>query len=241
MRLERTARERLVSLVMPVRNCERYVGAAISSALAQSVPPREIVVVDDGSTDGTSAVLAGFGPPVRVLEQEPHGQFHATNRAVAATTAPVLAFLDADDLLTPDSLAVRIDRLLAEDAPEAVSGRTQQFISPELLPEAAERFRFDPRPVAGALFQTTLIRRDAFDRIGPLRSDLSTSANIDWMSRARAGALRLVGISDVVALRRLHDSNVGITRAVEKQGDLLTVVRAHRQRLALPEQDASEC
>ena len=228
----------LVAVIVPVRDCERYVNEAVDSLLAQTAPPREIVVIDDGSSDGTPDALARYGDPVRVVRQEPVGQFAAINHGIEVSTAPVLAFLDADDLYPPDSLAVRLARLLADDAPEAVFGRIIQFVSPELGPEASTRFRFDPEPPHAELFQAQLIRRAAFERVGPLRTDWATSANLEWTSRARGAGLRSVIVPDVVARRRLHGKNVGITRAAQKNLDLLRMVRQHRHRIEAAESES---
>ncbi len=162
--------------------------------------------------------------------KHPCGQFAAQNRGIAATRAPLLAFLDSDDLFTPSAIEVRQARLGAADAPDAVFGRTEQFVSPELSPEAAARIRYEAGPVRGELFQTMLIRRPAFERVGPLDNSIRTAGNIDWISRARVAGIRSVDIDDVVVHRRLHATNIGITAADQKRRDLLRVVRAHRQR-----------
>jgi GT2 family glycosyltransferase len=80
------------------------------------------------------------------------------------------------------------------------------------------------------LFQAMLIRRRAFERVGPLAEDHATSANIDWMSRARTAGLRTVDIPDVVARRRIHGGNLSIVEGGRKNADLLRVVRAHHNR-----------
>ena len=224
----------LVAVIVPVRDCERYVNEAVDSLLAQTALPREIVVVDDGSTDGTPDVLARYGDPVRVVRQEPLGQFAAANRGIEVSTAPVLAFLDADDLYPPDSLAVRLARLLADDAPDAVIGGMLQFVSPEFGPDAAARFRFDPEPAHAEMFQARLIHRAAFERVGPVLTDWATSANLEWASRARAAGVRTVTVPEVVVRRRLHGNNVSITRGAQKQRDLLRLVREHRHRIEGP-------
>lgn len=220
-----------VAVVMPVRNGAAYVAEAIDSILAQTVPPAEVVVVDDGSDDATPRILAGFGDRIRTIRQATAGQFVAMNRAIAATSAPVLGFLDADDLFVPRSLEVRLARLTAGDAPEAVYGRIEQFVSPELAPEEVARLRYDTGHVQGELFQAMLIRRVAFERVGPLDVGPTTSANIDWVSRARAAGLVSVRIDDLVARRRLHLTNIGRTAAEQKRQDLLEIVRRHRQRV----------
>ena len=80
------------------------------------------------------------------------------------------------------------------------------------------------------MFQTMLIRRAAFDRVGPLVPDYVIGANIDWMSRARAANLRAADVPEVVAWRRIHGSNLGIAERERQSVDLVRVVRAHRRR-----------
>jgi glycosyltransferase involved in cell wall biosynthesis len=220
-----------VSVVVAVRDGERYLAEALDSILGQSVPPGEVVVVDDGSTDSTQAVLEPYAGRVRIVAQDPEGVAAALNRGVAASTGELLAFLDADDVWPPTSLECRAGRLAAPDRPEAVFGRIAQFVSPELDPAEAREFRLDPTPVHAPMFQTMLIRRRAFDRVGPLATDYVIGANIDWVSRARAAGVRTAQVEDVVAMRRLHESNLGVTERRRQTEDLVRVVRAHRRRM----------
>jgi glycosyltransferase involved in cell wall biosynthesis len=220
-----------VSVVIAVRDGERYLAETLDSILGQSAPPGEVIVVDDGSTDGTRAVLDPYVGRVRIVAQQPAGVAAALNRGIAASSGELLAFLDADDLWPPISLECRLTRLAAADRPEAVFGRIAQFVSPELRDaHGARRFRFDPAPVHAPMFQTMLIARAAFDRVGPLATDYVTGANIDWVSRARAVRVRTAEVDDVVALRRLHESNLGVIERERQTEDLVRVVRAHRRR-----------
>ena len=228
-----------VSAVMAVRDGEQYLAEALDSILEQSVPPDEVVVVDDGSVDGTSAVLSAYGAALRVIQQAASGQAAAINAAVAAATGTVLAFLDADDTWEPDAQRVRLERLHQPDAPDAVFGSIVQFVSPELGPDAAAAFHFDPGPTPGTLLQAMVIRRAAFDRVGQLDTTLPSAANIDWMSRARVAGLQFAAIDDVVARRRLHRSNMGVTMGPRRLKALTDVVRMHRERTrdSTPESD----
>jgi glycosyltransferase involved in cell wall biosynthesis len=227
-----------VSVVLAVRDGERYLAEALESILGQGPPPGEIVVVDDGSTDSTPAVLESFGDAIRVISQAPAGQAAATNRGIHECTGELVAFLDADDVWTADSLKVRLQRLHASDRPDAVFGSMEQFVSPE-IPNADRRFyRFDPEPRAVPLFAGLLVHRSAFDRVGNLEAGLQTGANVDWISRARVAGVQLVAIPDVVFRRRLHDMNLGITMRGGARQDLLAVVRAHRARQADPPVDS---
>ena len=91
----------LISILIAVRDGGLYLREAIESALDQPGANVEVVVVDDGSTDGSVAVAQSFGDAVRLLCQEPLGIGPARNAAVAASTGAFLAFLDADDRFRP--------------------------------------------------------------------------------------------------------------------------------------------
>jgi len=103
----------LVSVIVPTYNCAAFVRSAIDSVLAQSYAPIEVVVVDDGSTDETLAVLSGFGERIRVFSQSNAGPAAARNRAVAQAHGEYLAFLDGDDLWLPGHLEGLMQHLVA--------------------------------------------------------------------------------------------------------------------------------
>ena len=97
----------LVNVVIPAFNCGHYIGAALESALSQSVGDVEPIVVDDGSSDDTRQVVARFGARVRYFHQLNQGPGAARNVALRVSTAPFLAFMDADDLWEKDHLLVK--------------------------------------------------------------------------------------------------------------------------------------
>jgi len=219
-----------VSVVVPVRNVERYIGEALDSILRQSIAPGEVIVVDDGSTDATPTVLERYSGELRVLRQENAGVAAALNHGIAAVQGTLVAFLDADDVWLPNALACRLVRMDAPDAPDAVFGQVEQFVSPDLGAVRASRFRFDPAPQHVALFGSMLVRRRVLDEVGPLDPAYVTGSNIDWVSRARATGMREVEVPDVVMRRRLHETNLGVLHGDRKRSELIRVVRAHRHR-----------
>lgn len=88
----------LVSIIIPAFNAEDYLALAINSALSQTYKPIEIIVVDDGSTDGTLEIANSFGAPVRVISQENRGCGGARNKGFANAHGSIIALLDADDI-----------------------------------------------------------------------------------------------------------------------------------------------
>ena len=105
------------SVVIAVHNGGRTLKRAIDSVLAQTRPPHEVIVVDDGSTDASAEIAAGYGAPVRVLRQENRGVSAARNAGVAAASGDWIAFLDADDYYYPERLALAAEAI--ERFPEA--------------------------------------------------------------------------------------------------------------------------
>jgi glycosyltransferase involved in cell wall biosynthesis len=222
-----------VTVVVAVRDGARYLAAALDSVFAQDPPPREVIAVDDGSTDDTMTVLRRYAPAVQTLRQPPAGQPAALNRGIAAATSEWVAFVDADDEWTPASLAVRWAKVTPDV--DLVSGRVEQFVSPELPPETQARFRFDPEPSRGQVFGSILVRRAVLASVGELDESLPSASTIDWISRARSAGVRMVLLDDVVLRRRLHERNLGVTNDDEvTRRALRDVVRAHHARRQEP-------
>ncbi len=103
----------LVSVVIPVYNGERYLAASLESVLKQTYQHFEVIVVDDGSTDGSRALLATYEPRVRVIAQRNSGVSAARNLAAASAQGELIAFLDADDLWDDGKLAAMVDLMQA--------------------------------------------------------------------------------------------------------------------------------
>ncbi|HCD99918.1 MAG TPA: family 2 glycosyl transferase, partial [Armatimonadetes bacterium] len=102
------------SVIVPCFNASRTLAAAIDSALAQTHPDTEVVVVDDGSTDGSGEIAESYGERIVLVRQPNRGLSAARNAGVAASSGEFLTLLDADDVLLPECVARRV-RMLQED------------------------------------------------------------------------------------------------------------------------------
>lgn len=219
-----------ISVVIPVYNGARYLGAALDSVLGQTRPPDEVVVVDDGSTDATPAVMASYGTRIVAVRQENRGGAAATNRGIGAATGEVLAFLDADDLWLPGKLALQLAALATTDA---AFGHIVQFISPDLPPERAATMHCPSAPQPGLCKTAMTIRRAAFDRVGGFDETLSAVDFVDWYPKAIEAGLRMAMLPEVVARRRIHDSNNGVRlRDAQRSGNVDAIKRALDRRRA---------
>jgi len=218
-----------VGVVIAVRDGARYLGEALDSVLAQDPVPDEVVVVDDGSTDGLASVLECYAAPVRYVRREPMGFSCALNHGIAECRAEVLGFCDADDLWAPDKQAVQVTALNTDPDCEGVTGHVQQFVSPELAEDGTVRILHD-HAMPARLLGAVLLRRDALDRVGPFDEELTHLANLDWFSRADQRGLRLCSVDTIVLLRRVHDANLGLRDQSGARTDMLEVLRRDRHR-----------
>src|SRR3990170_3710291 len=105
---ESAGRDPLVSVILVVRDRAWCVGRAISSVLAQSYANLELIVVDDGSTDGTRAAIESFGDRLRFFPRAPEGPYEARNFALKQARGELIAFIDSDDSWRPDKLAAQV-------------------------------------------------------------------------------------------------------------------------------------
>jgi glycosyltransferase involved in cell wall biosynthesis len=221
----------LISCIVPVYNGERYLAEALDSILAQTYRPLEILVVDDGSTDRTPEVIAGYGSAARTLHQPNAGPAAARNRGIAAASGAFLAFLDADDRWHPAKLERQMMRFAARPELDASVTLAQNYWIPELQAEAERhRDRRYSQPVPGYVCQTLLARRALFEAIGEFDSltynrEHPLGEDNDWFLRAREHGAVIELLPEVLLQRRLHLSNLSHHRRDELPDILLDVVK----------------
>jgi len=196
-----------VGVALPVYNGERYLAAALGSVLDQSFPVSDVVVVDDGSEDGSHAVASAVGPPVRVVRQPHAGVGVARSLAVRLVRGEFILLLDADDLLTRSSLEARMQVMSADPGVDIVYGQIRCFTEClEGRPVPLDELR--PAHVPGAM----LVRRAAFERVGPFAAGLRVAEGLDWLLRAHEIGLREVTVTEQVQWRRVHGANNSLTK-----------------------------
>lgn len=218
-----------LSVLIPAFNAERYLAEAIESVLAQVPADAEVVVVDDGSTDRTAEVADRFAPSVRVVRM-PHGGITvAINAGMAEARAPIVASVDADDRWLPGKMEKQLGALAADSALDAVFGFVRQFASPDLSAADAARFAFSGEPMPGLIRGAMVIRRAAFDRVGPMDAGLTVGEFISWYARAVDAGLKMKMLPDLVYERRIHGANT-VIRERDAQSDYLRIVKATLDR-----------
>jgi glycosyltransferase involved in cell wall biosynthesis len=213
-----------VGAAIPAYNAERWLAQAIESLLAQSAVPGDILVLDDGSTDATATVAGRFGSPVRVLSQANAGIGAARNRAVELVRGEIVAFLDADDLYTPSSIATRLDVLLERPHVGAVFGHERRFAEirdGKPVPIGPSR----PSPLPGSM----LVRRDALELVGRFPADTRVAEGLDWLLRAQELSVESVTVEEQVLWRRVHGENNSV-RHRDSMGEFARTLKASLDR-----------
>ncbi len=223
-RAESPGDPRAVAVVIPVHDDEATLADALDSVLAQSLPAAEIIVVDDGSSDGSGDLARRYGPAVRVIELPGLGPAAARNAGVAATTSPLIAFLDADDAWRSDKLARQVDALAETGAVLCAADWVRGEAPVDSAEAPLSEIGLDDLLVINR-FQTStvLVRRHAFARTGGFSSPLDGAEDWDlWIRLARLGRVvkidaPLVTYRDRPAgyskdLRRHHDAVREIVR-----------------------------
>jgi glycosyltransferase involved in cell wall biosynthesis len=205
-----------VSVVIPVLDGAELIGATLEHVLAQTHPDVEIIVVDNGSTDGTAEVVAAFGPRVRGERLDRPGANRARNHGLAIATGAQVMFLDADDLIAPDTLAALSRRL--DQAPAlALAVCPWQRLVFERGGWRPGRVTPDPPPgdelarwIEGVWFVPPcglLWSRALLSAVGPWDEELTINTDGDMVLRALVAGASLVRTTGGRAFYRRHDGS----------------------------------
>lgn len=213
-----------VSVIIPVYNRERRIGRAIESVISQTYQDVEILVIDDGSIDGTPRVLAGFGDQIVYLRQENRGPYAARNVGVVRASGEYIAFLDSDDIWYPPKLEKQVAILRREpevglvytngywvDEPsDGRSGEARRLLSDIHALHSGDVFRDLIRNnFVGT--SSVVVRRACFLESGGFDETVPLAADYyKWLQIAREHAL--AAIEEPLLEYRVHDDNISRDR-----------------------------
>jgi hypothetical protein len=244
-----------LSIVVISHDYEEFLPAAIDSALAQTVPV-DVLVVDDGSTDGSRAVIEGYGDRVRTLFKDNGGNSSVVNAAVPATSSDVVMFLDADDLLHPEA-AAEVLAAWRDDVAKVQfrlslidSAGVRRAVDPpadvpmptgDVVPELVATGRYVTPVTTGNAF-----RRSVLEKILPIPEDDFRNTNDGYLNLASVFEGPVVSLDRELGSYRLHGRNLwaysgevdlaGMRQRVSyelvRQGHLERVAREHGREVA---------
>lgn len=214
----------LVSVVIPAHNSERHIIPTLDSILAQKHRPLEILVVNDGSSDGTAATVQGYAPEIRLIQKSQQGHPAARNTGIRAARGEYLAFLDHDDLWSADKLESQLVSFRQNPTLDLVFGYIQNFFSPELTGAERARIAAPFHPLPGLLQGSMLARRTSFDRVGLFCEERGLGDFLDWYGRAMIAGMSIEILPQTVVYRRIHANNYQ-RKHHEQRRDYLAAVK----------------
>lgn len=223
-----------VSVIIPTYNYARFLREAIDSALAQTRPALEVIVVDDGSTDGTRELLAEYGERIRVLSQQNQGVAAARNAGIGAANGDYLAFLDSDDAWYPRKLEQQMLRFeqephlgLVHCGAEMIDaeGRTLDTTTGGMEGDVAEAMlRLDREVIMPQGSSIVVPKRIAMDLGG---FDVRLPPSEDWDFCYRLASRYSIGYVPVVLVRyRLHGAGIHMNIPRMERAMLLALEKA---------------
>ncbi|MGC8886922.1 MAG: glycosyltransferase family 2 protein [Verrucomicrobiia bacterium] len=228
-----------VSVIIPAYNYARYLPYAIESAINQTYSPKEIIVVDDGSTDNTSEVITRFKKQIRYIYQQNSGLPAARNTGIKAARFPFVAFLDADDCWHPDMLQKGMELFGKLDPEFAIVACNANYIDSDGKPlpvnpsvkccsgEIAAKdillmTRFPPSSV--------IAKKNAFEQCGYFDASLKSSEDRDMWLRI-SGKFRIFLNSERLVFIRKHSANMSSNPERMKENMARVLKKAWQQRI----------
>jgi glycosyltransferase involved in cell wall biosynthesis len=227
-----------VSVVIPCYNQARFLGEAIQSVLCQGYTDLEIIVVDDGSGDGTEEVASGYAredPRVRLIRQENRGLAAARNRGLAEARGEFVVFLDSDDRLVLGALEVGVRELEAHPECAFVSGICRKITADGSIVPGWEQFRVRDDPYLELLrscpvyVPAVMYRRSVFDVVGNFDTSYKAAEDYDLYYRILE-RFPVYCHDTLVAEIRRHDANMTRDRALMLKYNM-AALRSQRKRV----------
>lgn len=215
----------MVSVIIPTYNRVNLVVQAVDSVLAQTCKEFELIVVDDGSTDNTREVIAGYGDRVRYVYQDNAGVYAARNHGIGLSTGSFIAFLDSDDVWEKDKLACQLDLLIKYPEYAAVhtasstidkNGRIiESVVNPQRQSHDGKVFdEFFEHNMSVILLSTVMMRRECFDKIG-LFDEHSPVATDHFFFLRLAFYYQIAFIDEPLVRYRLTDGSLSRRNVLE--------------------------
>lgn len=208
----------LVSTVIPSFNQDRFITAAIDSALKQDYPQLELIVIDGGSTDGTVDALRRYGDRLHWISEPDHGQAHALNKGWRMGRGEILGWLNSDDTYRPNAVQAVVEAFLSHPDVGGVYGDCDYISATGKFLEKYETGPFDYetffRTSRSPIPQPSMfIRRAVYESIGPV--DESLHLVMDWEYWLRMGLqFPIIYIPRTLATYRVHGSSKSATQSL---------------------------
>ena len=223
----------LVSIIIAVKNGQKYLQSAIESVRRNKYKAREIIVVDGGSKDDSRVIAKSF-EEITLIDQEGTGLYDAWNIGVRAANGELVGFLDSDDLWSPNKLDLQVGTMQAHPEIQYCIGRVKFFLEPGCSIPPGFKPKLLQNDHIGRIPGTLLARRILFDSIGIFDTRFVIAADVDWFARAKDDQVPMAILDKVLLYKRVHARNLSSNAALNSQ-ELLEIFKksVDRQRKGL--------
>lgn len=216
------------SVIVPVRNGARYIGECLSSILDQLGPDDELIVVDNGSTDDTVALVQAAADPRIILLHEPKpGPAAARNAALRHVRGAYISFQDHDDLWPSGRQQQLLETLRATPGANAAHGRVRMVFDG---PFDAAYAAMDGQYVNQHNFLPSLFERSLIERAGPMDETMLRSSDVDYLIRLRQAGMMSAPCDAIVHIRRRHTTNWSSGDVATVHANTLQILRRNIAR-----------
>lgn len=195
----------LVSVIVPLYNGSRYLKEALDSIFAQSYSQLEVIVVDDGSTDGSSQIAQSY-PQVIYLYQENRGNALARMRGIERAAGTLIAFLDQDDFWCPNKIALQVHAFLQDPTCQCVVGKAHYFLDEASPPPPLKQVVFEQDRVS-YLPGVLMAKKELLQRI-PFDPCYSSGSDTEWFFRLKEAEIPVTELPDLLLHARMHGGNL---------------------------------
>jgi glycosyltransferase involved in cell wall biosynthesis len=219
----------LVSVIVAVSDGERFVSSALHSIFKQNYHPFELIVVDGQSVDHTAVIAQSF-EPVKYIYQARRGLANGRNIGIEAAQGELIAFLDSDDLWTPDKLNVQIHYLLKNPEVQYVNAWVKLFVEPGSSLRSRYTKEFLGRAHVGRTPGTLVARKSVFDLVGMFSADFSIACDVEWFKRANDHNIPAFIIPEVLLYKRIHNRNLSSNVKTNRREVLSIIKQTIRQQ-----------
>lgn len=207
----------LVSVIIPVKNGERFLASAINSVLHQDYQSVEIIVVDGQSFDSTAIIAKSFNKTHYHYQKNNPNIANARNLGIQAATGEMIAFISYDDLWANSKLSKQVDYLVRHPEVQYTLTRVKFFLEPGCSIPPGFRKELLDKDYIGPMPETLLARKSLFDLIGMFDANLTLLDDNDWFSRANDQGVSMAVIPEVLVYKRVHGQNVSGNKYLARQ------------------------
>ncbi len=199
-----------VSVILIVRNGERFIADALTSVVSGTLRPAEILVIDGHSSDRTAEIVRTF-EGVTLVRQDAQGIANAYNQGIATARCGLVTFISHDDRWLPEKLERQVTYMSAHPQVQYTVTHVQHVLHDGASPPAGFRTELLDHPVPGFIMESLLARREVFARVGRFDPSFAVGEDTDWFARARDARVPMAVLPETLVIKRVHDTNASLS------------------------------